>query len=153
MPYLDDIWGDATPWDARIGAVNPLLNFLPEEQALPLVPRYLSGIQPWLDTLDARIRRRPEGAFMGGRAPHHGEFASFHICDNIQTLGGPTWLSSMASPRVRTWLEAMRELPAVAAHMRCRPQAGTCDVGKAGSLIYRRADPAYLLTLINGSAT
>lgn len=92
LPYIDDPWGDATPLDARVGAVHPLLNFVPEETALPLIPNYLAGTQPWLETLSARLQRRPEGPFMGGAAPHHGEFATFAICDNICTLGGPSYV-------------------------------------------------------------
>lgn len=142
-PYLDDPWGDATPWDARIGAVNPLLNFVDEERALPLIPRYLEGTRPWLDTLAARIARRPEGAFMGGAAPHHGDFATFHICDNLRTLGGPAALGD--SPSLLEWFASMRELPAVSGYLESRPQAGTGAVGKPGSLIYKHADPAAVV--------
>ena len=144
LPFIDDPWGDSTPWDARVGAINPLLNLLSEEHALPLIPRYLDGINPWLETLDARIQRRPEGAFMGGAAPHHGDFASFAICDNICTLGGSAVLST-ASPNLLTWFTSMRTLPAVAAYLESRPQAGTGAVGKPGSLIYKYADPAVVV--------
>ena len=154
-PYVDDPWGEATPSDARIGAVHPLLNFMSEERALPLIPRYLAGTRPWLETLGERIRSAPEGAFMGGATPHHGEFASFAICDNIRTLAGSAALSAAASPEVLTWLESMRALPAVASHLERRPQAGTGAVGKPGSLIYEHADPAgvveaYLRTSASG---
>ena len=144
MPYLDDPWSDATPWDARVGAVNPLLNFLPEEKALPLIPRYLEGVGPWLDTLSRRIERHPEGAFMGGAVPHHGEFASFAICDNLCTLCGPEALAA-AGPGLLAWFTSMRALPAVAGYLKQRPQAGTGAVGKPGSLIYEHADPAAVV--------
>ena len=141
MPFVDDPWGEATPWDARIGAVNPLLNFLPEEKALPLIPKYLAGTRPWLETLRARVQRQPKGAFMGGTTPHHGEFASFAICDNICTLAGPSALAA-GGPALFCWFEAMRALPAIASHLDGRPQAGTGAVGMPGSLIYKHADPA-----------
>ena len=140
LPHIDDPWSEATPWDARVGVVNPLLNFVPEEKALPLVGKYLEGTRPWLETLDERVRRRPEGAFMGGATPHHGEFATFCVCDNICTLGGGTALSAAASPAVNAWFEAMRSLPAVSSYLRARPKAGSGAVGRPGSLIHRHAD-------------
>ena len=144
VPYVDDPWGEATPWDARVGAVNPLLNMLPEEKALPLIPKYLKGTRPWLERLDERIQRRPEGAFMGGATPHHGDFASFAICDNICTLGGGDELS-VASPSLLKWFTSMSALPAVARYLESRPQAGTGAVGKPGSLIYEHADPSAVV--------
>ena len=82
---------------------------------------------------------------MGGASPHHGEFASFAICDNICTLGGgPTALSAGGS-ELLTWFASMRELPAIAKHLASRPQAGTGDVVKPGSLIAKHADPAAVV--------
>lgn len=148
LPYVEDPWGDATPWDARTGVVNPLLNFLPKERALLLVPRYLEGLGPWLAKLEERIHRRPEGPFMGGAAPHHGDFASFAVCDNICTLGGSGALSNsgphVASPLL-AWFASMRELPAVDSYLKSRPQAGTGTVGKPGSLIHECTDPAAVV--------
>lgn len=144
LPFVDNPWEDATPWDARVGAVNPLLNFLAQEKALPLIPKYLEGTRPWLETLNTRIQRRPEGAFMGGAKPHHGEFASFAICDNIFTLGGPEALAQ-GGPGLLAWFAAMNELPAVARHLETRAQAGTGEVGKPGSLIYEHADPSAVV--------
>ena len=144
LPFLDDPWGDATPWDARVGAVNPLLNFVPEERALPLISKYLEGTTPWLKALDERIGRRPEGAFMGGTTPHHGEFASFAICDNLCTLGGGAVLSE-GGPNLLAWFAAMGALPAVVSHLERRPRAGTGHVGVPGSLIYKHADPAAVV--------
>ena len=115
------------------------------ETALPLVPRYLKGLPPWLCILDERLQRRPDGAFMGGATPHHGDFASFAICDNIWTLAGKSALSAAPSPNVLSWMEAMRALPSVAAYLRSRPEAGTGSVGKPGSLIYNHADPAAVV--------
>ena len=57
LPFVCDPWGDGTPSDARIGAVDALLNVLPVETALPLVPRYLKGLPPWLCILDERLQR------------------------------------------------------------------------------------------------
>ena len=146
MPYVDDPWGGTTPWDARIGAVNPLLNYMPAERALPLVPRYLEGTKLWLEAVSKRIKSGPEGEFMGGRTPHHGDFATFAICDNICTLGGSEALSA-ASPELPRWFASMRELPAVASHLESRPKAGTGAVGKPGSLIYRHGSPADVVHL------
>ena len=146
LPYLADPWGDATPWNARIGAVNPLLNMLPVEEALPLIPLYLKGIPPWLKTLDTRIQRQPEGPFMGGLVPHHGDFASFAICDNLHTLCGSAAFAA-ASPNLLSWFTSMRELPVVARYLKTRPQAGTGAIGKPGSLIHEHADPAAITRL------
>lgn len=147
LPYLDDPWGSTAPWDARIGAVNPLLNFLPTENALALLPRYLEGTRPWLETLNSRIQRHPEGPFMGGATPHHGEFASFAICDNICTLGGPEALST-ATPDLLTWFKSMHALPGITSYCLSRPQPGTGLVGKPGSLIYEHADPSAVLAQV-----
>ena len=147
LPYIvagHAPWSEATPWDARAGAVNPLLNFLPQEEALPLIPAYLEGSVPWLEDLRARVRRRAEGPFMGGVQPHHGEFATFAICDNICTLGGPTALDA-GGPELATWFASMRALPAVARQLKSRPQAGTGAVGKPGSLIHEHADPSAVV--------
>lgn len=143
-PFINDPWGEATPWDARVGIANPLLNFVPAETALPLIPRYLDGTRPWLETLSARVQRSQGGPFMGGATPHHGEFASFAICDNICSLGGPTALSA-GGPSLLAWFEAMSALPAVKSHLDSRPRAGTGEVGKPGSLIYEHADPAAVV--------
>jgi len=151
LPFLEDPWGDATPADARIGAVNPLLNFLPEDEALPLIPRYLAGLPPWLASLEERLQRHPEGPFLGGDTPHHGDFASFHICDNITTLAGVAALDAGSTagaasrPHLIAWVGAMRALPAVWSYVQARPQAGTGAVGKPGSLIHRHADPAAVV--------
>ena len=146
VPYIGDIWSETTPWDARIGGVNPLLNFLPQDKALPLIPSYLAGTRPWLETLRARVqRKKPEGgAFMGGTKPHHGEFASFAICNNILTLGGASALDA-GGPELLRWYASMSELPAVAEHLESRPQAGTGSVGQPGSLIYEHADPSAVV--------
>lgn len=144
LPYIDDPWAEATPWDARVGVVNPLLNVVPQEKALPLIPKYLDGVSQWLETLNARVQRRPEGAFMGGVAPHHGEFASFVICDNICTLGGAELIAASGA-HLLPWFTSMHELPAVASHLKSRPQAGTGAVGKPGSLIFEHADPAAVV--------
>ena len=146
LPYIDDPWSNATPWGARIGAVNPLLNLVAIDEAVPLVHRYLDGAQTWLETLNARIQRSgPDGGFMGGpKAPHHGDFASFAICDNMCTLGGIEVLAD-AGAHLLPWYESMRALPAVAKHLDVRPQAGTGTIGKPGSLIYEHADPAAVV--------
>mmetsp|Transcript_27042 Transcript_27042/g.41772 ORF Transcript_27042/g.41772 Transcript_27042/m.41772 type:complete len:263 (+) Transcript_27042:88-876(+) len=151
LPFLEDPWGDATPVDARIGAVNPLLNFLPEDEALPLIPKYLAGLPPWLESLEESLQRHPEGPFLGGYTPHHGDFATFHICDNITTLAGVAILNSGSTAGAASrlnliaWMGAMRALPAVASYVRARPQAGTGAVGKPGSLIHRHAVPAAVV--------
>ena len=152
LPYVEDPWGDATPWDARIGAVNPLLNFIPAEQAISLVPKYIMGTRPWLDTLDARIKAGSSSAgraFMNGAKPHHGEFASFAICDNLITLAGREILSA-PGPSILNWYDSMRALPSIAGYVESRPQAGTGTVGRPGSLIYEHADPAAVLARAGG---
>lgn len=141
LAHVGDPWGETTPWNARIGAVNPLLNALPEQEAIPLVPRYLAGLQLWFDTVDARLCEGQPGVFMGGATPHHGDFASFAIADNICTLGGAPALAA-ASPALHEWLAAMRALPAVSGHLETRPPAGTGAVGMPGSLLFNHADPA-----------
>jgi glutathione S-transferase len=147
VPHLavgSDPWGEKVPWDARLGAVNPLLNFLPADVALPIIPSYLAGARGWLhNVVELRLSTTP-GPFMGGKAPHHGDFATFHVVDNICTLDGGQLLAS-ASPRAQQWHGAMHDLPAVASYLRQRPQAGSGEVGKPGSLIFEHARPADIV--------
>ena len=138
VPHIRHVWADATPWDARIGACNPLLNWLPEEEAVPLIPAFLKGAAEWLGRLEPRCRGG--GAFFGGASPHHGEFATFHIVNNICTLDGGALLA-VQSQRVQDWYASMQALPAVAAYLNERPQPGTGQVGRPESLIFRHARP------------
>lgn len=138
LPFITDCWAEATPWDARIGACNPLLNWLPEREATPLIPAYLAGAAGWFTELEERFHGG--GVFFGGPSPHHGDFASFHVTDHICTLDGGALLAAQAQ-RVRDWHAAMHALPAVAAYLRERPQPGTGEVGRPGSLIFEHARP------------
>ena len=67
-------------------------------------------VPPRLDVLKARIEagRASGGEFMNGAKPHHGEFASFAICDNIITLAGREALAA-PEPRKREGRRAQTE--------------------------------------------
>ena len=135
---LDDLWADTTPWEARVGACNPLLNMLPEEDALKLIPTYLEGATSWMRNLESRIHEG--GPFFGGASPHHGDFNTFHMVDQITTLDGGAALQQCGLP-VQIWFASVASLPAVALYLNERPKAGTGLLGKPGSLIHERSEP------------
>ena len=139
-PYLNltDLMADSMPSDARIGACNPLLNFITAEEALPLIPRYLAYATPWVQALETRLD--DSGPFLGGITPHYGDFNTFHIADQITTIDGGRALES-CSLSVRMWYASVAALPAVADYLNMRPQPGTGQLGKPGSLIHEFARP------------
>lgn len=143
VPYLTAPWADSTPWDARIGACNPLLNMLAEDEALPLIPRYLDGARSWMSGLADRLDtgRAP---FMGGAEPHHGDFVSFHYANQITTLDGGAALAA-CELKVQLWYHSVSFLPAVAEYLATRPQAGKGEVGMPGSLLYERPNIAQVV--------
>ena len=61
-------------------------------------------------------------------------------CSPPPTLDGGALLAAQAQP-VRDWHAAMQGLPAVAAYLRERPQPGTGEVGRPGSLLFEHKRP------------
>ena len=143
VPYLANPWAPNVPWDARIGACNPLLNMLQEDEALPLIPGYLQGARAWMQGLAERIDES-QAPFFGGSTPHHGDFASFHLANQITTLDGGESLMSCGM-KVQLWYHSVSFLPAVAEYLAVRPQAGTGDVGMPGSLLFEHANIAAVV--------
>lgn len=139
-PYLNltDLMAASMPSDARIGACNPLLNFITADEALPLIPTYLAYASTWMQGLEDRLDGG--GPFLGGATPHYGDFNTFHIADQITTIDGGKALES-CSLSVRMWYASVAALPAVADYLNVRPQAGTGQLGKPGSLIHDFALP------------
>jgi glutathione S-transferase len=139
------------PWDAdsnplgRLGAVNPLLNFVAAEDALQIIPSYLKGARVWLKNVVEPRLERSTGPFFGGEAPHHGDFASFHIVDNICTLDGGESIKTVGG-KVQRWHAAMHCLEGVASYLLDRPREGSKQVGKPGSLIWEHDRVADAVT-------
>jgi glutathione S-transferase len=124
----------------RLGMINPLLNWFSEADAQPMITRYFTGVPTVLQLLS---RDLGDGLFFGGKAPWYGEFVVFHCLDNIQTLDGGTALaSSDASDALRAWMAAMAALPGVEEYLAERPQPGSQEVGREGSIIWNHAVPA-----------
>jgi glutathione S-transferase len=139
VPFLGSPWSEATPWNARIGACNSLLNMLAVEEARPLIPLYLEGARPWLQGLESRLDVM-KAPFFGGSMPHHGDFASWHLADQITTLDGGAALRT-CDLKVQLWYASVAMLPAVASYIAERPQAGTGQVGLPGSLLHTSSVP------------
>ena len=121
----------------EIGLVENV-EVLPEEDALKLIPTYLEGATSWMRNLETRIHEG--GPFFGGASPHHGDFNTFHMVDQITTLDGGAALQQCGLP-VQIWFASVASLPAVALYLNERPKAGTGLLGKPGSLIHERSEP------------
>ena len=72
-----------------------------------------------------------------------GDFQIFHILNNLTTLDGGATATVLEStqPSIYAWHKAMMELPAIAAHLAARPQPGSGEIGKPGSLIFKYKEP------------
>lgn len=122
----------------RFGLVNPLLNARDEAESMPLCGPYLSQVPAALDHIE-ELLNASAGPFMGGTAPHYGEFNLWHWVDNVRTLGGAT-VAPGARPKLTAWMAALEALPGVAAYLAERPKTGTGEIGKPNSLVFKHAD-------------
>eukprot|EP00929_Paragymnodinium_shiwhaense_P079489 TRINITY_DN41390_c0_g1_i2.p1 TRINITY_DN41390_c0_g1~~TRINITY_DN41390_c0_g1_i2.p1 ORF type:complete len:193 (+),score=46.73 TRINITY_DN41390_c0_g1_i2:301-879(+) len=125
------------------GCVNPLLNFFPREESEKRIPEYLSDVRAAVKYLAEELG---DGPFFCGEAVTYADFGVFHYVDNIRTLDGGAAMDRLgdAGAKLRSWEQAMREIPAIAECLAERPQPGTGAVGKAGSIINTVAVPSEL---------
>lgn len=122
------------------GMVNPLLNWFPEEDAAPKIAPLVAGFPAFFAHVTPCLG---EGPFFGGSEPNYGDFQIFHIVDNLCTLDGGATMTALEStqPALAMWHKAMLQLPAVAAHLAARPQPGSGEVGRSGSIIAKHKVP------------
>ena len=122
----------------RPGMVNPYLNFFDEEEAAPKIGPLVAGFPAFFEHLAPLLAEAP-GPFFGGAEPNYGDFQMFHVTDNLTTLDGGASLGALegTQPALFAWYKAMEALPAVAAYLASRPQPGSGEVGKPGTIIFK----------------
>ena len=76
-----------------------------------------------------------DGAFFGGNAPHHGDFALFYVMDASLTVE-PQCLDDF--PNIRAWMLRISSIPAISIYLQSRPPPS--KVGLCGSFINSLAD-------------
>jgi len=118
------------------GLVNPLLNWFAEEDCADRIGPFIEGFPAFYEHVAPLLADAP-GPFFGGAEPNYGDFQIFHITNNLTTLDGGAILKALEAtqPSIVAWYNAVLELPAVAAYLAARPQAGSGDVGRPGSLM------------------
>eukprot|EP00933_Yihiella_yeosuensis_P076893 TRINITY_DN86879_c0_g1_i1.p1 TRINITY_DN86879_c0_g1~~TRINITY_DN86879_c0_g1_i1.p1 ORF type:complete len:238 (-),score=34.35 TRINITY_DN86879_c0_g1_i1:74-787(-) len=138
---------DATdaPWCSSaiptLNRINPLLNWFPQEEADPQIGKFLSEVPGIYEHIASMIKTGP---FIGGSAPHYGDFAMFHFTDNVCTLDGGNALQALGGHTATTmqnWFRAMHSLPAVRSLLSERSEPGTGEVGREGSIIAKHEVP------------
>ena len=72
--------------------------------------------------------------------PHFAEFNLLHTVEMMCTADGGKAMRISPQP-FQKWYEAMRNLPAVQAHLESRPQPGSAGFGREGSIFSKYADP------------
>eukprot|EP00873_Tetraselmis_striata_P039530 jgi/Tetstr1/459794/TSEL_005145.t1 len=117
--------------------LNPLLNWFPVETADEMLAAARPHFPKALACLEAELG---EGPFFAGDLPCYADFALFHLLDNMRTLDGGEALAA-AGGRLRAFYEAVSELPGVKEYLASRPQPGTGEAGKDGSIMAARACP------------
>ena len=129
-----------TPDFFLAGMVNPFLNWFPEEDAAPKIAPHLAQFPAFFAHCTPLLG---EGPFFGGAEPNYGDFQIFHIADNMCTLDGGATMTGLETtqPTIAAWYKSMLQLPAVVAHLAARPQPGTGDVGRPGSIINKHKVP------------
>lgn len=116
--------------DGPLAALNPLVNWIPKEEAAPKVGSTVA------EAIKVLCALKPPSPFYGGAQPHYGDFALWH-CVDLCVLVDPTALGKLGAA-IESWYARIKDDRPIAAYLKCRPKPGTGKVGKLGSLIYAR---------------
>mmetsp|Transcript_6854 Transcript_6854/g.6156 ORF Transcript_6854/g.6156 Transcript_6854/m.6156 type:complete len:217 (-) Transcript_6854:98-748(-) len=116
----------------ELNDINPILNAVPYESDAYRT-KYDNYFKILPGKLDAVSKILGNKKFFGGEGSHHGDFALFHILDNVQTVV-PGYLKDY--PSLLNWDREIRSLPAIKSYLDSRPPTGPL-LGREGSLIQR----------------
>eukprot|EP01035_Chromulina_nebulosa_P035964 gene35964-48375_t len=104
----------------ELNDINPILNAFPYDSET-----YRTKYDNYFKILPAKlaavIKILGNKKFFGGEGPHHGDFALFHILDNVQTVV-PGYLNEY--PSLLIWDSEIRSLPAIKTYLDSRPPTG-----------------------------
>jgi glutathione S-transferase len=127
----------------RAGMVNPYLNWIPEEACADKIGPLIARFPAFFEHVAPLLAEAPAGPFFGGAEPNFGDFQIFHVTNNLCLLDGGATLSALKAtqPDIVAWYNAVLALPAVAAYLAARPQPGTGEIGRPGSLILKYTAP------------
>lgn len=121
----------------ELNMINPLLNFWPV-----ITDTWKTNYDTFFKTLPQHLasadRLLGSGPFFGGRSPHHGDFALFHVLESCATIQAHCL---DMHPRLQEFMNAMLAIPSVTGYLQNRlPPA---KVGLCGSYMQAEIAKSY----------
>mmetsp|Transcript_4317 Transcript_4317/g.5001 ORF Transcript_4317/g.5001 Transcript_4317/m.5001 type:complete len:249 (+) Transcript_4317:218-964(+) len=117
------------------GIIDPILNFFDRKTSLTKLGPYFKGLPKALIYLNQELG---EGPYFGGSSPHYGDFAIFHLLDNIYQFDKGSTIDGLGekAATLRKFYGLISELPAIKTYLQNRAKAGSGKVGSPGSIIH-----------------